>query len=192
MVPDSIPGFTGYLEISELPVWEVDQPVNIKLKRARISEALGNIPSHITMVAIDLDHEDLEAVLLSHDYPKDKRTFFILEAVTQYLTESGIKTIFSFLAKTAPGSRLVFTYVRKDFVEGRNKFGNERFYNDFVSKKIFLFGMEPGRWPELLKGYGWRVIEDIGFDELAEKYIKPTGRLLSSTPIERMVFAEKL
>jgi hypothetical protein len=42
------------------------------------------------------------------------------------------------------------------------------------------------------KGYGWRIIEDVGYDELADKYIVPTGRRLASTPVERMVYAERV
>ena len=44
----------------------------------------------------------------------------------------------------------------------------------------------------LLKGYRWRIIEDVGYDELADKYIVPTGRGLASTPVGRMVYAEKV
>jgi O-methyltransferase involved in polyketide biosynthesis len=64
--------------------------------------------------------------------------------------------------------------------------GNKRFYNDFVAKKLFIFGMDPEGWPAFLNEYGWKIIEDVGFDDLADKYIKPTGRKLASTSIERI------
>lgn len=35
-------------------------------------------------------------------------------------------------------------------------------------------------------------IEDLDYDDLAERYVKPTGRDLPSMPIERMVYAEKM
>jgi methyltransferase (TIGR00027 family) len=178
--------------LSNLPVWEVDQPENINQKRIRLRKALGVIPSNVRLVPIDLDNEDLGEVLLSHDYSHGEKTFFIWEAVTQYLTESGIRKTFNFLSKATPDSRIAFTYVRKEFLEGRNKFDNERFYNDFVTKKIFIFGKEPEEWPDFLRDYGWEVCEDCGFDELAKRYIEPTGRKLTATPIERMVFAKKL
>ena len=43
---------------------------------------------------------------------------------------------------------------------------------------------------KLPKEYGWQAIEGVGYDEMAEKYIKLTGRILASTPIERIVYAE--
>ncbi|MDR3583737.1 MAG: hypothetical protein P4L59_00220 [Desulfosporosinus sp.] len=96
------------------------------------------------------------------------------------------------MAKTASGSRIAFTYVHKDFLDGRAMNGWGKGYKDFVTNKIWIFGMEPEAWPNFLKEYGWKVIEDLGYDELAEKYVKPTGRILASTPIERMIYAEKL
>jgi len=49
--------------------------------------------------------------------------------------------------------------------------------------------MEPEDCLSLLREYGWQVIEDVGYDELADKYIGPTGRQLRSTPVERIVHA---
>jgi O-methyltransferase involved in polyketide biosynthesis len=64
-------------------------------------------------------------------------------------------------------------------------------YKRFVATKVWRFGMTPEMCPEFLRGYDWRVIEDVGYDELAKRYLAPTGRRLTSTPIERIVFAEK-
>jgi O-methyltransferase involved in polyketide biosynthesis len=72
-------------------------------------------------------------------------------------------------------------------------YGEERLYKKYVVKdKIWLFGMNSESVPSFLKEHGWKIIEDLGYGELAERYIKPTGRILSSTPIERVVYAEKL
>lgn len=128
----------------------------------------------------------------SHGYSTYKKTFFIWEGVTQYLTEEGIRATFDFLAKAAPGSRLAFTYVLKDFIEGRNMYGWDKMYKDYVTNNIWLFGMEPEAWPNFLKEYGWQIIEDISYEEIAKKYVKPTGRKLASTQVERMIYVEKL
>ena len=52
--------------------------------------------------------------------------------------------------------------------------------------------MNPAEWPEFLKEYDYKIIEDISVEDLIEKYVKPTGRNLKSTPIERIIFAEKI
>lgn len=180
-------------ELAKIPVWELDQPETIESKRSRLGKIFGEIPTNVHLTAIDFDHEKLENVLESAGYSLDKRTFFICEAVTQYLTQEGIRTTFDFLAKAARGSRLALTYVRQDFLEGQAMYGWETFYEKFVEKdKTWIFGMEPEAWPNFLQAYGWRIIEDIGYDQLAERYVKPTGRTLAATPIERIVYTEKL
>lgn len=179
-------------ELSDIPVWELDQPKNIEAKKIQLGKVFETIPSHVKLVPIDFDHQDINTKLKSHGYLADKRTFFIWEGVTQYLTEEGIRSTFDFLSKAAPGSRLVFTYVRKDFIQGQSKYGWDKIYEKYVINKIWIFGMEPVEWPNFLKKYGWRVIEDIGYDEMAEKYVVPTGRKLASTQVERMIYTEKL
>ncbi len=178
--------------LSDMPVWEVDQPENIQSKQVRLCKLFGKVPSHVRLVPIDFDREDLGSVLASHGYSADRRTFFIWEAVTQYLTEAGIRTTFNFLAKAESGSLLVFTYVRKDFLDGRVMYGWEKIYKKYVKNKIWLFGMDPEAWPGFLEGCGWKIVEHLGYEELAERYIKPTGRELASTPVERIIYAEKV
>jgi methyltransferase (TIGR00027 family) len=178
--------------LSNIPVWEVDQPENIKSKKTRLCKLFGAVPSHVRLVPIDFDREELGPVLASYGYSVDKRTFFIWEAVTQYLTETGIRATFDFLTKAERGSLLAFTYIRKDFLNGRVMYGWESIYKKYVKDKLWLFGMDPEAWPDFLRRYGWQVIEHIGYDELAERYVRPTGRELASTPIERIVYAEKV
>lgn len=80
--------------LADTPVWEVDQPENVEPKQARLRKLFGAVPPHVTLVPIDFDREDLGAVLASHGYPAKERTFFVWEAVTQYLTEAGIGATF--------------------------------------------------------------------------------------------------
>jgi hypothetical protein len=53
--------------------------------------------------------------------------------------------------------------------------------------------MEPEAVVSFLGSCGWRVVEHLGGDEVAERYEAPPGRRLAPAPvIERMVYAEKL
>lgn len=124
-------------------------------------------------------------------FSASRRTFFIMEAVTQYLTQQGMERVFGFLARASAGSRLVFAYVRKDFLDGKVFYGWESGYKRFVKGGIWFSAFEPDELPGFPMKYGWKVIEDRGYDELAGKYLEPLGRRINSTPVERMVFAEK-
>ena len=178
--------------LADVPVWEIDQPENIAPKRLRLRRLLGAIPPHVNLVPIDFDRQDLGAVLTAHGYSAAARTFFIWEGVTQYLTQAGLVATFEFLARAARGSRLTFTYVRKDFIDGKATHGHEDLYKRLVVKGVWLSGMEPDHVEPFLDPFGWRVIEHIGYQELVDRYVKPTGRELAFTPVERIVYAEKL
>ena len=51
---------------------------------------------------------------------------------------------------------------------------------------------DPENVADFLAEHGWRVLEHLGYDELAERCVKPTGRDLVFIAIERMVYSEKL
>jgi len=102
-----------------------------------------------------------------------------------------VRATFDFLSCAAPGSRLLFTYVRKDFLDGANLYGWPNGYERFVVTKLWKFGLTPDTCREFLQHYGWRLIEDTAYVDLSEKYIKPAGRQLTATPVERIVDAER-
>jgi methyltransferase (TIGR00027 family) len=178
--------------LSDLPVWEVDLPENMESKRAALRKLFGRAPEHVMLLSVDFDRQDMGALLESRGFSTAKRTFFICEAVTQYLLETSIGTTFEFLAKAARGSRLAFTYIRKDFLDGQNLYGQEGLYKRYVVSKVWLFGMQPEAVTLFLQTYGWRVVEHLGYEELRERYVKPRRRELAVMPIERIVYAEKL
>jgi len=180
-------------ELANLHVWEVDQPHNIDAKRARLQALFGEVPAHVTLVPIDFDRQELAATLAAHGYSAEMRTFFILEGVTQYLTQAGIDATFGLLANAAPGSRLAFTYSPKDFLDGVDLHGQPLLYKRYVvHAKLWLWGLDPERASEFLAQYGWRLAEHPTYEELGQRYVKPTGRDLASMSIERMAYAEKI
>lgn len=179
--------------LAGVPVWEVDQPENIEAKRSRLASIFGEVPAHVHLVPIDFDREDLGEVLSAHGYEPDRKSFFIWEGVTQYVTEAGIRKTLEALASSPAGSRLVFTYIPRDFIDGEALYGQEHLYRQMLVKdRIWLFGLDPESVDAFIGDYGWRVAEHLGYDELGDRYVRPTGRKLASLAIERLVLAEKL
>ena len=179
--------------LAGVSVWEVDQPESIAAKRSRLERLFGSVPTHVTLVPIDFDHQDLDAVLASHGYRSDRKTLFIWEGVMQYLTEGGVRSSFAYLGDAPAGSRLVFTYTPRDFIDGEDLYGQEYLYERMlVRDNLWLFGLDPDNVDDFLGDFGWRVLEHLGCEELADRYVTPTGRKLRSMAIERIVYAEKL
>ncbi len=174
-----------------VPAWEVDQPANIEAKRNALKRRFGGVPANATLVPIDFERDALEPTLGSHGYQRGRPTFFVWEAVTQYLTDGAVGATLDFLARAAQGSRLAFTYVRSDFIDGRNLYGQDRLYERYVAKGVWRFGLAPERVADFLAPYGWQAIEHVGNEELAQRYVQPTGRKLATLAVERVVHAEK-
>ncbi|QZA06185.1 SAM-dependent methyltransferase [Mycolicibacter heraklionensis] len=176
---------------TRIPVFEVDQAVNIARKAATVRRALGALPLSVRLVALDFERDDLLTTLVEHGYRTAFRTFFVCEGVTQYLTEAGVRRTMEGLRPAAPGSRLVFTYVRRDFIDGKNLYGSQRLYRRVV-KKLWHFGLQPDQVADFLAEYGWRLIEQAGPEQLLQRYVEPTGRDLDASDLEWSVYAEKL
>ena len=156
-----------------MPVFEVDLPVNIAREAETVRRVLGALPLSVRLVAVDFETDDLLTAMAEHGYHTDYRTFFIWEGVTQYLTEPAVRRTLEGLRAAAPGSRLVFTYVRRDFIEGTNRYNTRTLYRNMRERRqIWLFGLEPDEVAEFIADYGWRLVEQAGPDELVQRYVE--------------------
>lgn len=176
-----------------IPVFEVDLPVNIARKAKTVRRVLGELPLSVRLVALDFERDDLLTALAEHGYRTDYRVFFICEGVTQYLTERAVRRTLDGLRATAPGSRLVFSYVRRDFIDGSNRYGTRTLYRAVRQRRqLWHFGLLPEQAADFLAEYGWRLVEQAGPDELVQRYVAPTGRTLKASQIEWSAYAEKV
>jgi methyltransferase (TIGR00027 family) len=177
---------------SVIPIFEVDQPVNIERKAAAVRRVLGTIPSSVHLVPLDFERDDILTALAEQGYRADYRTFFVWEAVTQYLTADAVHATLESLRPTAPGSRLVFTYVRRDFIDGVNFYRAEQLYRRFRQRQqLWRFGLQPDEVAAFLDGHGWRLAEQLGPEQIVQRYVEPTGRNLTASQVEWSAYADK-
>ncbi|MCV7152179.1 SAM-dependent methyltransferase [Mycolicibacterium pyrenivorans] len=177
---------------SDLPVFEVDLPVNIDRKAAVVQRALGSAPASVHLVPVDFERDELMPALEAHGYRAAGRTFFIWEGVTQYLAPEAVSATLGQLSSAAPGSRLIFTYIRQDFIDGTQRYGAEAVYRRFRQRsQLWKSGLVPEQVGEVLADHDWRLVEQAGPSYFRDTYIRPTGRALSASPIEWTVFAER-
>jgi methyltransferase (TIGR00027 family) len=175
-----------------IPVFEVDLPVNIAMKAKTVRRVLGGPPLSVRLVALNFERDDLLTALAEHGYLTDYRAFFICEGVTQYLTEDGVRRILEGLRAAATGSRLVFTYVRRDFIDGSNRYGTRTLYRSVRQRRqLWQFGLQPEEVAGFIADYGWRLVEQADPEELARRYVEPTGRKLNASQLEWSAYAEK-
>jgi methyltransferase (TIGR00027 family) len=178
--------------LAMIPVYEIDLPENIAMKRDVLEHLYGKVPANLTQVVVDLNRDDLASALEAHGFPLERKSFIACEAVTQYLTEEGVRNTLRSLGRMNSGSQLVFTYIIQDFYRDTMHDGLGALYRDFrVKQPLWKFGLDPDKIGILLREYSWKEVEQVGSRELSERYVKPAGRTLSVMEVERIVHASK-
>ena len=177
---------------SDIPVFEVDLPVNIARKTAAVERAITAVPTSVHLVPLDFERDDLIGTLTERGYRTDSRTLFVWEGVTQYLTEDAVRTTLASLQGAPSGSRLVFTYVRSDFIDGTNMYGAKILFKRFRQREqVWKFGLAPNEIDEFVGAYGWKLVEQAGPDYYRQHYIRPAGRDLATSDLEWTAYCEK-
>jgi methyltransferase (TIGR00027 family) len=177
-------------------VFEVDRPATQALKKQRVTEVLGGPPPNLTYVAIDFQHEDLAEVLARHGHDARRRTFFILEGVTMYVPEEGVRATLRYIASHPPGSAVVFDFVYRAMVDMIAKTDLatapkaarpflERFLN-LIKDEPWVFGVPVGGEREFIAACGLelRDLLTIGGEESLKRYVtKSDGTQLGAATI---------
>ena len=176
-----------------VPVYEVDLPETVAAKAAALRRAVGALPAHLHLVAVDLERPDVALALHAAGYAAGRRVFFIMEGVSQYISEAAVRRMLETTRSGGAGSRLGFTYVRRDFLEGRNMYDLAALYRQTrVRRSTWRFGLDPASIQGFLADYGWQEVEHLGPAEYQARYIQPTGRTIPVMAVERLVYAEKV
>jgi methyltransferase (TIGR00027 family) len=173
--------------------FEVDQPATVTCKQQRLRAISRRVPEHVALVPVDFETGDLSNALAAHGFCIEIPTMFVWEAVTQYLTEDGVRKTLGVLAQAALRSRLSFTDVLRDVLDGINRYGAERLYQaNVIRQHLWRFGIAPDQVAGLLVEYSWAEREQVGRAEYLRRSVEPTGRDLAVYELERFVSAEKI
>jgi methyltransferase (TIGR00027 family) len=179
--------------IENVKYFELDFAELQKVKRAYIDKKIGELPPNVFLIPVDFNSQDLGEELKKAGSTLSSGTLFIWEGVTQYISEEAIDNTLKYVAQAASGSRIVFTYVLKSFINGSYIPDGLNSLYKLVFKKnnpLWFCGFEPAEMPAYLSKHSLSLIEDVGHEEFIERYIKPKGRDLTVMEIERAVLAE--
>jgi len=179
--------------LDHVQVFEVDLPGTVKLKQTRVENVLGAVPEHVTLVGMNFDQQNLDAVLKGAGFQKGKRTLFIWEGVTQYLTAEAVDNTLRFVSGVSGvRSAIVFTYVRRGIIDGTDCPEWFRRFKAFARRvgSPLIFGLDPGELGQYLADRGLTLIDDVGAAEYQDLYLKPIDREMSVFEGERVAFAE--
>jgi methyltransferase (TIGR00027 family) len=179
--------------VENIRYFEVDYPSVVETKKAQMKKILGKLPDHVIYVPIDFEKQSLDTELKKAGYNLTSKTLFIWEGVTQYISKEANDKTMKYVAQAAPGSKIVFTYVLKSFIEGKDlKGATEKSMYKWLVKgfKLFKYGLDPAEMRDYLSEYHLSLIEDIGSGEMKELYLKKINLGLDIFEIERIALAE--
>ena len=150
--------------VENIRYFEVDYPSVVETKKAKMKKILGKLPDHVIYVPIDFEKQSLDTELKKAGYNLTSKTLFIWEGVTQYISKEANDKTMKYVAQAAPGSKIVFTYVLKSFIEGKDlKGATEKSMYKWLVKgfKLFKYGLDPAEMRDYLSEYHLSLIEDI-------------------------------
>jgi methyltransferase (TIGR00027 family) len=157
----------------------VDLPDATRLKQARVRQALGALPSHVTYVPADLDREKLDEVLLAAGFQAGARNFCVWEGVTQYITAEAVDTTLrTFSRLSAPGSQVAFTYIPLGIVDGSARSATDERLVAIArdGDMPWITGFDPAEMPGYLDARGLTLVEDVWQPYYRQHYLAPLGR----------------
>ena len=155
--------------------FEIDLPAMILEKKRRIQQALGRIPDHVIYVPIDFNTQNIPGELHKAGYDPSRKTFFIWEGVTCYISAEAVESTLQFIAnQSPPGSSVVFDYMQAGAVNGDFKrYPDARFVSFWVGYvgEPFIFGIAEGEGRAYVSRHGLKVMSDLGPQELNARYL---------------------
>ena len=157
----------------QVKTFEVDHPTTQADKLKKVQIIFGNVPEHVSYVAIDFNTQTLEERLLASGYDPKLKTLFIWQGVSMYLTGEAVDATLNFVAKhSGQGSAIVFDYLYQTVLDGiqrQKEVVNMRRYR-FMTGEGLIFGISEGTVTTFLNERGFRQVIDVNVDDLKAAY----------------------
>lgn len=158
----------------QLRVFEVDHPATQALKRERILAAGLRGQERAIYVAIDFQTQALPDVLEDAGLLSAAPTFFSWLGVVPYLDEAAIRSTLQFVASVAPPTEIVFDYAVDPALLSPLERAGVAALSDRVAAagEPFRTFFAPQRLHAMLREAGFDVVDDLGADELNQRYFR--------------------
>jgi methyltransferase (TIGR00027 family) len=147
-------------DLKDTTVFEVDHPLTQALKTER-AVGLTSLARAVRFVPLDFGRDELSLELPRAGFDPGKKTFWLLEGVTMYLTPAQVrKTLVDVARLSAPGSQLALTYMaqRKRSLSARAVLLAFGLMTGEPMRSMFT----PEAFDALARGAGWATISNTG------------------------------
>ena len=156
-------------------IFELDTPITQEDKLNGFREKNIMIPENLIYIPINFIQESLADKLTAAGFEKNRKTLFLLEGVTMYLSDDAIDKTFTFIQDVAgKGSWVVFDYIYAGVLRQENKYYGEKDIFKTVAKagEAWSFALEEGEMVSFLRKYDFNLKNHSNARELEERYFK--------------------
>lgn len=139
-------------------IFELDAPTTQSAKRKFLRKSQTPIPENVHLVSIDFDWDDLKQILFRAGYDPTRRSVFIWEGVTMYITEEAVNRTLNFVRyNSGPGSSIAFDYIYKSVIQGKCSYFGAKELTEIARKagEALSFGIKEGEIDEFLASKGF-------------------------------------
>ena len=138
-------------------------------------------PGEVIYVKIDFNTEKIDDKLKAAGFQYNRKTLYILEGIIMYLNESAVNEDFRFISESAGGgSEVVFDYIYKSVLEGKNLYYGEKSIFNRVKKsgEGWIFGIAEGEIKTFLQERRLALIQRMDSNQLEEKYFQDEENII--------------
>ncbi len=125
-------------------------------------------------MAVDFNTQTLGKRLPECDYDETRRTLFIWQGVTQYLTPAAVDATLAFIVThSGAGSAVIFDYMYPTLLDGTVKRGEVKNMRSrrWVSGEALVFGIPEGTVTAFLEARGFTDVQDADQEFLHRTYL---------------------
>jgi methyltransferase (TIGR00027 family) len=178
--------------IQDIIFYEVDCPETIFKKKERLKKLYKDIPQNVNLLSIDFEENKLEEKMKKSNFNKNKKTLVIWEGVTQYIDKEALNNVLDYLSSIKSESKLLFTYIKKEIIDGSNRSEIDQNIISFAEKmgSPWKTGINRAEIEELLENKGLILLKDVGAKDYKKLYSHLTKREINVYNGERLAYVE--
>lgn len=156
-------------------IFELDAPITQQEKLKAFSKKKINVPANLVFVPINFNKENLSNKLIEAGFETRRKSMFLMEGLTMYLSSSTIDSTFSFFRDfSAMESLVIFDYVNAGVLLRENRYHGEKDILKTVSRagESWTFALEQGEIESFLGHYDFNLKDHRNALQLEKKYFR--------------------
>ena len=164
--------------LADVAIFELDHPASARLKRQALRRCYGQLPSDVHYIQVDLNGRRVAETLERHGFEEQLPTLFVWSGVSGYLSIDAVDAVLEDVAGLSRAS-IVFDYWHAAVARGDlTAYGARQAATRAADMgEPYRSGIDPRDLQRYVEARGLRLVDDLGPQQLRERYlIRSDGR----------------